>query len=264
MHGWPEVEKRFVWLAVDGILFRSRVGQCIGMVGSEEFVGQIFNALAWVDKNVDGQITEEELKEDSEFFLHFQVLTLTASANKPSKILERVDEYTVLIMEELDPDQLGYNDISNLEALLLLPPSQAPTKLITHSSNISQLISQKLVPTNDRNPIQRGVRKLSYFMEDNWKRVWVMALWLAINAVMSRKDYEKKKELVANEIIKRLENKLFSGLQDSIVLKVGSPKTHRRLLSWNDHTYGPMPRGKPKGLLAMPFNTTEPMLAVEF
>ncbi|KAG8093152.1 hypothetical protein GUJ93_ZPchr0012g18820 [Zizania palustris] len=207
-HGWLEVEKRFQRLAVDGFLLRSRFGQCIGMVGSEEFAGQIFDALArrrgitaqlltkdqfrefWeqlsdegfdaklqtffdmVDKNADGQITEEELKE---------VLTLTASANKLSKILERVDEYTALIMEELDPDQLGYIDISNLESLLLLPPSQAPTKLITHSSNISQLISQKLVPTNDRNPLRRGARKLSYFMEDNWKRVWVMALWLAIN-----------------------------------------------------------------------------------
>ncbi|KAL5209333.1 hypothetical protein ABZP36_004956 [Zizania latifolia] len=74
---------------------------------------------------------------------------------------------------------------------------------------------------------------------------------------LSRKDYEKNKELVANEIIKRLENKLFSGLQDSIVLKeVGSPKTHRRFLARNDGTYGPMPRGKPKGLLAMSFNTT--------
>ncbi|GJN04580.1 hypothetical protein PR202_ga22142 [Eleusine coracana subsp. coracana] len=74
---------------------------------------------------------------------------------------------------------------------------------------------------------------------------------------LSRKEYEQKKEVVANEIIRRLENKLFPGLKDSIVLKeVGSPKTHRRFLARNDGTYGPMPRGKPKGLLAMPFNTT--------
>ncbi|XP_066337089.1 prolycopene isomerase, chloroplastic-like [Miscanthus floridulus] len=74
---------------------------------------------------------------------------------------------------------------------------------------------------------------------------------------LSRKEYEEKKEAVANEIIRRLEKKLFPGLQDSIVLKeVGSPKTHRRFLARNDGTYGPMPRGKPKGLLAMPFNTT--------
>ncbi|KAK3139950.1 hypothetical protein QOZ80_5AG0393050 [Eleusine coracana subsp. coracana] len=211
--GWPEVEKRFEKLAVDGFLLRSRFGQCIGMVGSEEFAAQIFDALArrrgitaqvltkdqvrefWeqlsdpgfdaklqtffdmVDKNADGQITEEELKE---------VLTLTASANKLSKILERVDEYTALIMEELDPDNLGYIEIATLEALLLQPPSQTQTqtKLITHSSNISQLISQKLAPTRDPNPLTRFARTLRYFLEDNWKRVWVMSLWLALNAVL--------------------------------------------------------------------------------
>ncbi|KAG2562735.1 prolycopene isomerase, chloroplastic-like [Panicum virgatum] len=74
---------------------------------------------------------------------------------------------------------------------------------------------------------------------------------------LSRKEYEEKKEVVANGIIRRLEKELFPGLEDSIVLKeVGSPKTHRRFLARNDGTYGPMPRGKPKGLLAMPFNTT--------
>ncbi|RLN30010.1 hypothetical protein C2845_PM05G15680 [Panicum miliaceum] len=194
--GWPEVEKRFHRLAVDGFLLRSRFGQCIGMVGSEEFAVQIFDPLArrrgittqvltkdqlrefWEQLSDPGfdaklrtffdmvdKITEEELKE---------VLTLTASANKLSKILERVDEYTALIMEELH--------IANLESLLLQPPSQAQSRLVTHSSNISQLISQKLAPAPDRNPLRRAARSLLYFLEDNWKRVWVMALWMAINA----------------------------------------------------------------------------------
>ncbi|KAH7653212.1 Prolycopene isomerase protein [Dioscorea alata] len=74
---------------------------------------------------------------------------------------------------------------------------------------------------------------------------------------LSRKDYEEKKEIVANQIISRLENKLFPGLRNSIVLQeVGTPKTHRRYLARYDGTYGPMPRSIPKGLLGMPFNTT--------
>lgn len=74
---------------------------------------------------------------------------------------------------------------------------------------------------------------------------------------LSVKDYEAKKELVADEIIKRLESKLFPGLKSSIVFKeVGTPKTHRRFLARNNGTYGPMPRNIPKGLLGMPFNTT--------
>ncbi|KAL0908833.1 hypothetical protein M5K25_023342 [Dendrobium thyrsiflorum] len=74
---------------------------------------------------------------------------------------------------------------------------------------------------------------------------------------LSRKEYEEKKELVADEIITRLEKKLFPGLKDSVVLKeVGTPKTHRRFLARDSGTYGPMPRNVPKGLLGMPFNTT--------
>ncbi|KAG2686790.1 hypothetical protein I3760_09G023500 [Carya illinoinensis] len=74
---------------------------------------------------------------------------------------------------------------------------------------------------------------------------------------LPRKDYEAKKEIVADEIIRRLEKKLFPGLRSSIVfMEVGTPKTHRRYLARDKGTYGPMPRGTPKGLLGMPFNTT--------
>ncbi|OVA16223.1 Carotene isomerase [Macleaya cordata] len=74
---------------------------------------------------------------------------------------------------------------------------------------------------------------------------------------LPQKDYDAKKELVADEIISRLEKKLFPGLKSSIVFKeVGTPKTHRRFLARDNGTYGPMPRSIPKGLLGMPFNTT--------
>ncbi|KAI4300611.1 hypothetical protein L6164_033967 [Bauhinia variegata] len=74
---------------------------------------------------------------------------------------------------------------------------------------------------------------------------------------LSRAEYEAKKQLVADEIISRLEKKLFPGLRSSIgFMEVGSPKTHRRYLARDEGTYGPMPRRTPKGLLGMPFNTT--------
>uniref|UniRef100_A0A2P2L414 Uncharacterized protein MANES_08G037100 n=1 Tax=Rhizophora mucronata TaxID=61149 RepID=A0A2P2L414_RHIMU len=73
---------------------------------------------------------------------------------------------------------------------------------------------------------------------------------------LPRKEYEAKKDRVADEIIGRLE-KLFPGLRSSIdFMEVGSPKTHRRFLARDNGTYGPMPRRTPKGLLGMPFNTT--------
>ncbi|EXC05644.1 Respiratory burst oxidase-like protein B [Morus notabilis] len=127
-----------------------------------------------VDKNADGRITEEEVKE---------IISLSAGANKLSKIQERAEEYAALIMEELDPDNLGYIELYNLEMLLIQGPAQSSNlKSGTDSRVLSQLLSQKLVPTKEHNPIKRCYRKFAYFVEDNWRRIWVVALWLAICA----------------------------------------------------------------------------------
>ncbi|XP_021281733.1 respiratory burst oxidase homolog protein B isoform X2 [Herrania umbratica] len=206
--GWSEVEKRFYELSVDGSLPKSLFGQCIGMNESKEFASELFEALArrrgitssaiskaelrefWeqisdqgfdarlqtffdmVDKDADGRITEEEVKE---------IIALSAGANKLSKIQESAEEYAALIMEELDKDNLGYIEIYNLETLLLQAPSQS-TNLVTDSRVLSRLLSEKLVPTKERNPIKRWGRGLAYFLEDNWQRIWVLALWISICA----------------------------------------------------------------------------------
>lgn len=48
-----------------------------------------------------------------------QIIALSASANKLSKIQESAEEYAALIMEELDPDNLGYIEVSCLLSLIL-------------------------------------------------------------------------------------------------------------------------------------------------
>lgn len=74
---------------------------------------------------------------------------------------------------------------------------------------------------------------------------------------LSPAEYAAKKNAVADVIIARLEKTLFPGLRDAITFKeVGTPKTHRRFLARDAGTYGPIPAGRPKGLLGMPFNTT--------
>lgn len=45
------------------------------------------------------------------FYIFLQIITLSASANKLSNIQENADEYAALIMEELDPDNLGYIEV---------------------------------------------------------------------------------------------------------------------------------------------------------
>ncbi|VAI25418.1 unnamed protein product [Triticum turgidum subsp. durum] len=206
--GWAAVEKRFNHLQVDGVLLRSRFGKCIGMDGSDEFAVQMFDALArkrgivkevltkpelkefWeqlsdqgfdnrlqtfidmVDKNADGRITVEEVKE---------IIALSASANKLSKIKERADEYAALIMEELDPKNLGYIELESLESLLLQTPSEAVARsTITHSSKLSKALSMRLAPSKDTSPLRHYWLQFTFFVEENWKRIWVAALWISI------------------------------------------------------------------------------------
>lgn len=81
------------------------------------------------DKNGDGKLSEEEVKEVSKmylvnifFFLLIlqvyllsifvkKVLVMSASANKLSKFKQHAPTYAALIMEELDPDHMGYIEV---------------------------------------------------------------------------------------------------------------------------------------------------------
>ena len=45
-------------------------------------------------------------------FVLFQIIMLSASANKLSRLKEQAEEYAALIMEELDPEGLGYIEVS--------------------------------------------------------------------------------------------------------------------------------------------------------
>ncbi|KAI4336452.1 hypothetical protein L6164_014977 [Bauhinia variegata] len=206
--GWPSVENRFDQLtaSTNGVLPSSLFGECIGMnKESKEFAGELFRALArrynitgdsinkaqlkdfWdqisddsfdsrlqiffdmVDKDEDGRIAEEEVTE---------IISFSASANKLSNIQKQAKEYAALIMEELDPDNAGYIMIENLEMLLLQAPSQSVR--VTDSRILSQMLSQKLKPVQEDNPIRRWYQKAKYFILDNWQRTWVLMLWLGI------------------------------------------------------------------------------------
>jgi hypothetical protein len=45
----------------------------------------------------------------TEFF--WQLIVLSASANRLSKLKEKAEEYAALIMEELDPENLSYIEV---------------------------------------------------------------------------------------------------------------------------------------------------------
>ncbi|XP_065858377.1 respiratory burst oxidase homolog protein A [Euphorbia lathyris] len=202
---WNEVQNNFDKLAKDGYLYRADFAQCIGMRDSKEFALELFDALGrrrrlkvekigkdelyefWsqitdqsfdsrlqiffdmVDKNEDGRITEEEVKE---------IIMLSASANKLSRLREQAEEYAALIMEELDPERLGYIELWQLETLLL----QKDTYLSYSQalSYTSQALSQNLHGLRKRGPIRRFSKQFIYFLQENWRRIWVLALWIMI------------------------------------------------------------------------------------
>ncbi|XP_052171721.1 respiratory burst oxidase homolog protein A-like [Diospyros lotus] len=204
---WNEVQRNFDRIAKDGYLCRADFPQCIGMRDSNEFALELFDALSrkrrlkvdkigkdelyeyWtqiadqsfdsrlqiffdmVDKNEDGRITEEEVKE---------IIMLSASANKLSRLKEQAEEYAALIMEELDPERLGYIELWQLETLLL----QKDTHLNYSQalSYTSQALSQNLHGLRMRSPLKRMSTKLLYFLQENWRRIWVICLWILIMA----------------------------------------------------------------------------------
>ncbi|XP_071919153.1 respiratory burst oxidase homolog protein A-like [Coffea arabica] len=202
---WNEVQKNFYKLAKEGYLYRADFAQCIGMRDSKEFALELFDALSrrrrlkvekisrdelyeyWsqitdgsfdsrlqiffdmVDKNEDGRITEEEVKE---------IIMLSASANKLSRLKEQAEEYAALIMEELDPERLGYIELWQLETLLL----QKDTYLSYSQalSYTSQALSQNLQGLRKKGPIRTMSTKLVYYVQENWRRIWVLTLWFVI------------------------------------------------------------------------------------
>uniref|UniRef100_A0A0D9WHG9 FAD-binding FR-type domain-containing protein n=1 Tax=Leersia perrieri TaxID=77586 RepID=A0A0D9WHG9_9ORYZ len=205
--GWKSVEKRFDEMSGAGRLPRESFAKCIGMADSKEFASEVFVALArrrsinpddgitkeqlkefWeemtdqnfdsrlriffdmCDKNGDGQLTEDEVKE---------VIVLSASANKLAKLKSHAATYASLIMEELDPDHRGYIEIWQLETLLrdMVTAQGPPEKMKLASASLART----MVPSTYRSPMQRRYTKTVDFIHENWKRIWVISLWTILN-----------------------------------------------------------------------------------
>ncbi|XP_042466950.1 putative respiratory burst oxidase homolog protein H isoform X1 [Zingiber officinale] len=224
--GWEAVEKRFEQLAVDGRLPKENFGRCIGMAESKEFAEEIFVALArrrnlepqngiakdelkefWeemtdqnfdsrlqiffdmCDKNGDGKLSEDEVKE---------IIILSASANKLVKLKHHAATYAALIMEELDPDGLGYIELWQLETLLQgMVCSQGSENTIKSSHTLART----MIPKRYRNPINRVITTTVDFVYENWKRIWVLSFWLLLNIVLALWKFAQYKSRAAFEVM---------------------------------------------------------------
>ncbi|KAM4113500.1 hypothetical protein ACJW30_04G000100 [Castanea mollissima] len=226
--GWSAVEKQFDKLtaSTNASLPRSLFGNCIGMdEKSKEFAGMLFDALArkhgikgdsinksqlkefWdqisnqsfdsrlrtffdmVDKDADGRITEEEVRE---------IICLSASANKLTNIQKQAEEYAALIMEELDPEHKKYIMMDDLEMLLLQTPSRSIRR--GDSQKLSRRLSQKLKATQN-NLLRRWCQSTEYFLQDNWQRVWVVLLWIGVMSGLFAYKYVQYRNKAAYEVM---------------------------------------------------------------
>ncbi|KAL9224638.1 hypothetical protein vseg_000656 [Gypsophila vaccaria] len=206
---WGQVAARFDQLAHDGFLAREDFGECIGMVDSKEFALGMFDALArrkrqriskickeelqdfWLqlsdqsfdarlqiffdmaDSNEDGRITREEVQE---------LIMLSASANKLSTLKGRAHEYANLIMEELDPENLGYIELWQLEALLLQRDvyMEYSRPISTVSTTVGW--SQNLREFKPVSMMKKVSCTVKCFILENWQRGWIILLWLMVLA----------------------------------------------------------------------------------
>ncbi|KAI4364919.1 hypothetical protein MLD38_020950 [Melastoma candidum] len=223
---WEEVAANFEKLAKEGYLSRADFAQCIGMRDSKEFAGELLEALGrrrrlkvdkiskeelfefWsqitdqsfdsrlqiffdmVDKNEDGRITEAEVKE---------IIMLSASANKLSRLKDQAEEYAALIMEELDPERLGYIELWQLETLLL----QRDTYMNYSQalSYTSQALSQNLQGLRRRGGIRGMSTRVLYYLQENWRRVWVLTLWVSIMIALFTWKFFQYKQKSAFQIM---------------------------------------------------------------
>ncbi|KAK9069845.1 hypothetical protein SSX86_010241 [Deinandra increscens subsp. villosa] len=208
----------------DGLLHRSRFGECIGMnKDSQDFAEDLFDSLCrrrnitgdsinkeqfkefraeianqsfdsrlrifldMVDKDKDGKITEDELRE---------IIKVSASANKLSSIKNHATKYAALVMEELDTNNLGYIMIDKLEKLLKDAATlneREEKQLLSESSRQQQKLAQS--------PIRRRYEDLKYFIHDNWKRCWVIVLWIGTMVGLFTWKYIQYKNRVVYDVL---------------------------------------------------------------
>lgn len=80
---------------------------------------------------------------------------------------------------------------------------QAPNQSVRghDSKNLSQMLSQKLKPTVEPNPLVRWYKHLKYFLIDNWQRIWVLLLWIGIMAGLFAWKYIQYKNRAAYDVM---------------------------------------------------------------
>lgn len=215
---WESTKEKFNELAVNGKLSRKNFGPCIGKKDESDqgFAGGLYDALArrnsisavaeegitleqlrmfWqdittedvdsrlrlffdmCDKNGDGLLSEEEVKE---------AIVLSASANKLANLKKQAASHAETIFNELDPQRRGIK-MSQLATLLKGMVDCEEKKTKTHGRRSTTLAN--FFSTAEK------------LIHENWKRIWIITLWLTINLGLFLWKYYQYKNKGAYQIM---------------------------------------------------------------
>lgn len=91
--------------------------------------------------------------------------------------------------------------MESLKVLLLQAETQSVSTNTEGRKELSDMISESLKPTRDPNLLRRWYRQLRFFILDNWQRIWVIALWLTIMAILFTYKYIQYKNRAVYEVL---------------------------------------------------------------
>nr|AAC39477.1 respiratory burst oxidase protein C [Arabidopsis thaliana] len=177
--GWSAVEKRFnqITATTGGLLLRTKFGECIGMT-SKDFALELFDALAR-RRNITGEVIDgDQLKE------FWEQINDQSFDSRLKTFFDMVDKDAD---GRLTEDEV--RELESLETLLLQAATQSVITSTGERKNLSHMMSQRLKPTFNRNPLKRWYRGLRFFLLDNWQRCWVIVLWFIVMAILFTYKY---------------------------------------------------------------------------
>lgn len=137
---------------------------------------------------------------------------------------QQAASYAALIMEEMDPDHHGYIEVNtslymhvSFQLLLHLHchvfhllqmwqlESLLGEMLSTEGCNMplkkSQTLMRTMIPKRYRTPFCKYFTLSGEFIHENWKKIWVVTLWLYINFCLFNWKYREYKKRGAYQIM---------------------------------------------------------------
>ncbi|KAI3801438.1 hypothetical protein L1987_29543 [Smallanthus sonchifolius] len=176
---WRVIERRFNQFSVEGKLPRDKFGICVGMGDSMEFAGELYDAMAR-RRNIDAEsgLTIEQVKD------FWQEMTKKDLDARLSIFFDMCDKNGDGILSEEEVKEMWQLEILLTGMVLKDSGHSNPKSRTTQKNQDTTNLAMSMIPQMYRNPISRSINEGIDFIEDNWKRLWVVTVFLLINVAL--------------------------------------------------------------------------------